>query len=147
MFIECCRCYAWCFSQVPPLIPSFCLWCFLFLVVGATPYLVVQVRDLLKVGTFWFLSTYVHISSIFSSKQSHIVISCTIKIWICENLVVYATMNTCEVIINFCTSSMFSTLFPSLFALFLNFILFLFYVVYGFLCVFSFSFFGFVCFK
>jgi hypothetical protein len=88
MFIECCRCYAWCFSQVPPLIPLFlfmvfslfCGWCY--------PYLVVQVRDLLKVGTFWFLLTYVHISSIFSSKQSHIVISCTIKIWICESLVV-----------------------------------------------------------
>ncbi len=71
----------------------FCLWCFFPFMVGATPYLVVQVGDLLEVGAFWFLLTYVPFSSIFSS---HIVISCTIRIWICESLVVYATMNICE---------------------------------------------------
>jgi hypothetical protein len=77
-------------------IDSFVFWCFLLFVVGATPYLVVQVGDLLEVEAFWFLLTCVHFSSIFSSKQSHIVISCTIRILFCESLIVYATMNTCE---------------------------------------------------
>jgi hypothetical protein len=113
--------------------------------VGATPYLVVQVGDLLEFGAFWFLLTYVHFSSIFSSRQSHIVISCTIRIWICESLVVYATMNTCELhhqLLHF--RYVFNT-FPNLFVLFLDFCFRLFDVVYCFLCVFL-SFFGFVCF-
>jgi hypothetical protein len=123
----------------------FCFLCFLLFVVGATPYLVVQVGDLLEVGAFLFLLAYVHISSIFSSKQSHIVISCTIKIWICESLVIYATMNTCELIINFCTSCMFSTLFPSLFVLFLNFLFLFLLCCLCLLMLFFLSFFGFVC--
>jgi hypothetical protein len=42
-------------------IDSFVFVCGVFsFVVGATPYLVVQVGDLLEVGAFWFLLTYVH---------------------------------------------------------------------------------------